>query len=228
MEDLKFWLHKNLPTCCASHSARHIEMCKRAMNYAVKMEYIINNPLYSVETKRDKTKGIVYLEPNEIKKLMIYNFTNDIYRIVADLYVYQCFTGLSYSDIYSYDIVEINGKMWLSGERTKNGTKNDVYIFPEAMEIFKKYDYKMPVIANQTYNRILKEVALATGIKKHLTTHTGRKTHATLLEQNGASTRSIMNQLGHKSESTTNTYYIAKTTNRTSKEFEKLGSLLPV
>lgn len=208
MEDLKFWLHKNLHTCSATHSARHIELCKRVVKYAVRMEYVANNPLDGVETKRDRIKDVVCLERSELLRLIGYKFENEIYRLVADLYVFQSFTGLSYADLYTFTVIEDSGRRWIFNRRTKNDTPYWVPLFAEASKVLDKYDGKMPLIANQTYNRVLKEISRVIGFKKHLTTHTARKTFATQMHNEGWNSKLISIMLGQKSVEVFENHYL--------------------
>lgn len=65
----------------------------------------------------------------------------------------------------------------------------------------------MPVHTNQAYNRELKNVAKATGIKKHLTTHIARHTFATTVTlENDVPIESVSKMLGHRSIRTTQIY----------------------
>ncbi len=215
MEALKLWLHQNLQSCCLTHSARHQELCKRAMRYAVIMEYTLNNPLESVKAKRDKDKDVVHLEPEELKRVVNANYANEIYGIVAELYAFQAYTGLSYMDLYEYEIVQdAKGRFWISAERGKNRQKFDVPLFPEALAIHEKYNGQLPYLTNAAYNRVLKEIAALHGIKKKLTTHTARKTFATLKDNEGWSTPTISQMLGHRSIKTTERHYIKKSRRR--------------
>jgi integrase len=67
---------------------------------------------------------------------------------------------------------------------------------------------------NAFYNRELKEIARRLKIRKRLTTHSGRKTFATLQNEAGWSIESIALMLGHNSIKTTETHYIGRTPKR--------------
>lgn len=221
-EMFRSWLRINLKTCSIRHASRHVELLKRVTKYAVLMEYCVNDYLSPIKAQRDKPKEIVYLETNEIKKLMVYRFHSDILRIVADLFLFQCFTGLSYSDIYKYNLVQKGDKLWIDGSRSKTDETYIVYFFDEAKVIYDKYQGKLPMLANQTYNSYLKEIAGLLGIKKHLTTHVGRKTHATILNERGVSTKTISMQLGN-TERICEQSYVAKSHIRSQNEINRLG-----
>lgn len=230
--DLVTWLHENLDTCSRSHSTRHVEFCKRVLDYAVRMEYLDHNPLLSIEVRRDPVKEVIHLDQDEIDRLYGFEFISDKLNRVRDLYIFQCHTGLSYADLHSYrHTKDKDGTEWLYNCRTKG--ENDrpywVPLFPIAKILYEKYNGQLPRFVNGTYNRLLKEIAPLLSINKHLTTHTARKTFATLKNEMGYSTESIKDMLGHKSIRTTETHYIRVNRKRVLKEariFEK-GFLPP-
>jgi site-specific recombinase XerD len=196
-EQFRTWLRIHLKTCTIRHASRHVELWKRVTKYAVQMEYCINDRLSPIKPQRDKPKKIIALELNEVKKLIAYRFTSDIMRVVTDLFLFQCFSGLSYSDIYKFKIYEKNGKLWMDGERQKTGSEYMAFLFDDAKDILRKYGGKLPQLSNQKYNEYLKEIANLLNIRKKLTTHVGRKTNATLLAEFGMTAKSISLMLGH-------------------------------
>lgn len=216
------WLKKELQTMHVRHVSRHVEIWKRVTKYAVSMEYTDVDTLSPVKAERDRPKKIVHLEAREIKKLMVYKFSKDTYRCVTDLFLFQCFTGLSYSDIWRYSIVEKSGKLWIEGERQKSNESYLVYLFPEAQEILNKYQNRLPRISNSKYNVYLKEIADIVGIRKRLTTHIGRKTHATILAERGMGTRPISMILGN-TERVCDESYISKSLGIIDNEINRLG-----
>lgn len=93
----------------------------------------------------------------------------------------------------------------------------------QAEKIYLKYLGILPKVDNGTYNRYLREACSLLNIKKYLTTHTARKTFATVKRHNGWSTESIADMLGHSTIKTTETYYISRGRARIENEFERLG-----
>lgn len=222
LEELKYWLHKNLVSCSVSHASRHLELCKRALRYAVLMEYIEFSPLESVKTKRDPIKEIVHLEDNELKRLVRSSFQSDILNVVRDLYLFQCFTGLSYGDLWSFDLVQEGNITWITNPRVKTEKTYCAQYTRAADDLLKKYGGTLPHIANQTYNRVLKEIALILNIPKHLTTHTARKTFATIKNREGYSLESIADMMGNTPE-VARKHYIRIGRERLRNEIERLG-----
>lgn len=231
MEDLRSWLFIALKTCSRRHASLHIELCKRSVKYAVMMEYTGENWIEPVKSQRDKPKDIIHLTSAEVIRLMNHQFRSDIYRMVAKIFAFQCFTGLSYCELFTFDIVELNDRQWINSKRDKTGKSEYVYLFDEAKQILDAFGGQIPKIPNQTCNRILKEIAGELGINKTLTTHVGRKTHATLLDEYGVDAGTIARQL-RNTERVCYESYIAKSHKRTETALSRLGlngnMLLPV
>lgn len=140
---------------------------------------------------------------------------------VKDAYIFGCFTGYSYSDLYEIGpenvVFWIDGKQWLIKDRHKGEhNKSNVPLLDTPLEIIRKYQNNpeciarkrlLPVNSNQRYNTYLKEVAVIAGINKELTTHTARHTFATtILLESDCPIESVSEMLGHNSIRTTQIY----------------------
>jgi len=223
MEDFKFWLHKHLDSCSLTHSARHLELCRRALKYAVQQDLIPYNTLESLKTKRDRPKEVISLEFDEFKKWIEARFVGELYRQCQHLYIFMAVTGQSHCDTENFEIVkDKSGREWVEGTRRKSKIKYSVPLHPFAKVILDHYEGKLPVIPNGTYNRIIKEIANNLGIKKYLTTHTARKTFATQMFDNGWSIDGLKLMLGHRSSKTTENNYVKRSRNRLEKEMKEL------
>lgn len=222
MEELKMWLHTRLTSCTVTHSARHIEMCKRVLRYAVIMEYIEYSPLQALKTKRDRTKEVIHLEPHELVKMMGRSFTSEAYNIVTDLYLFQCFTGLSYGDLWSWHLVRDGKFCFITSERVKTGKTYCTIYTPQAEAILNRYNGSLPKITNQQYNRVLKEVAVLLNINKNLTTHTARKTFATIKNNEGFTLETIADMMGNTPD-VARKHYIKGSRERIKNELRRLG-----
>lgn len=149
---------------------------------------------------------------------------------VRDQFIFQCYTGLSWVDLYMFDYdrctVEHNGVAYIDGERIKTGTKFYTPILTPAMEILKKYDYKFTVPTVQSFNRSLKIIAELIGLKKPLTSHIVRHTFATtVVLANDVPIETLSKMLGHTKVSVTQVY--AKILNSSvEKHAEKLNSII--
>lgn len=139
---------------------------------------------------------------------------------VRDVFLFCCYTGFAYSDIYNFEYNAItkgmDGEYWLSTERQKTGVKESVPLLPVAMGIITKYrghpycisaNRLLPVNSNQRYNAYLKEIADICGIEKKITSHIARHTFATTVTlANGVPIETVSSMLGHSSIRTTQVY----------------------
>lgn len=220
VEGLYTWLVKKVGSGKQRYSSRHVELCKRAMAYAVRMEYAEFDPISSVKNRRDKPPEVIHITKQELDQLENTVFETPYLQRVADLYVFQCYTGLSYVDLYNFQTEEVEGVTWIFAKRSKTDRPFYVPLFPTAKRILAKYK-TLPVISNQKYNKYLKQVAQIAGINKRLTTHTGRKTMASLMNEMGLSTKSISELLGNTVR-VCETHYLAKNQNRILTELKRL------
>lgn len=221
-ELFRSFLRSYLKTCSIRYASRQVELWKAVTKYAVRMEYCPNDFLSPIRPQMDKRKKIITLEPADIRKLKSMQFQRTIFQITADLFLFQCYTGLSYCDIYSHELVYRKGKYWITGERQKTDKEYKVPVFEEAQDIYMKYQGNLPMISNQKYNEYLKEIAYRLGIKKHLTSHIGRKTFATLLAERGANTKPISMMLGN-TEQICETTYINPTADIIENDLNRVG-----
>lgn len=208
MEALRFWLHDNIKSCSLDHSSRHLRLCRSACDYAVSREYMEYNRITSVKLRRSPTKDIVSLDVTDIKKFEGYYCKEIPQRNeIRDLFLFQCYTGLSYMDLWLFNIVEDRGA-WITCQTGRGKTKKVYWaeFSLKAKRLLDKYNGVLPHISNQTYNRSIKKIAVQLGVKKTLTTHTGRKTFATLKRHEGYSIPAISGMLGNTEEVTRKHY----------------------
>lgn len=207
------------------HARRVILQLKQIIDYAQLYEYTEKNTIQGYKLKRSKSKPLVYFSEQELDRLMHYPFKSPTLRRIADLFKFQCWTGLSYSDLMRFSIKNVNrdknNKQWIYYYRKKvKGNEAVLPLLPEAEEILKKYSYELPYFDNGTYNRYLKEVVDALGITKHITTHVGRKTFGMQMLNQGISLEVVSKMLGHKSIRTTQEVYAQILKRRIVKEME--------
>jgi integrase/recombinase XerD len=212
MEQLRTWLHQNIKPCSLDHSSRHLRMCRAASDYAVGQEYIWANRLSGIKARRGKSKEIVFCTVHEVNKFeRYYNAKRPQWNYVVELFLYQCFTGLSFMDIWTHDLIKEHTTLedgtelwlnWVTCETGRGKTKKmywAIYL-KKAADIRNKYKGEFPHISNQVYNKTLRKIAKELGLTKHLTTHIGRKTYATLKRHEGYSIPAIAGMLGSSEE----------------------------
>jgi len=99
------------------------------------------------------------------------------------------------------------------------------FILKPAMEILRKYDFKLPIISNYQYNLRLKVVQEIARIKQSLHSHMARHSFAVMALNMGVSIENLAKMMGHTDIKTTQIY--AKVLNKSvQEEFEKMDSKL--
>lgn len=201
IEDFDYFLRKYIksqPTLYKRHS-----LFKGYIEKARRKGLIEQNPYDEFVFKKGKSEDPVYLVESEVEQIISYTPkgpTKESIERVKDLFLFQCFTGLSYTDLESFSkekIVITNGEEQIHGIRNKTGVPYVIFILPQARKILDKYNYKLPVISNQKYNEYLSMLIERVGINKNVTTHTGRHTFGTYLINNGVSIEAIPKIMGH-------------------------------
>lgn len=151
-----------------------------------------------------------YLDEDELAMIESKELTDLTLDRVRDVFVFACYTGLSYSDLARFgkdDIVEVDGVKMVVGDRVKTGKEYMFVLLDPAVRILEKYNYRLPIISNQKYNDYLKLVALACGVEKRISSHWARHTAAMLMLNNGVPIEIVAKVLGHSNIKTTQQSY---------------------
>ncbi len=195
---------------------KHIERLNKLMNLAVKLEWIDKNPFLNYDVKFNKYDR-PFLSAIELQQLEEVELYNETHVKVRDIFVFGCYTGLSYIDIKNLTqdniVYGIDGKKWISFYRAKNTEPVKVPLLDKVLNILKKYgDYDitnrlLPVCSNQKMNKYIKEIATICEIGKNLSCHVARHTFATTVTlSNGVPIETVSKLLGHSKLSTTQIY----------------------
>ena len=195
---------------------RHL---KKVLNDAISMELILRNPYETFKVKRGEANRD-FLTVKEIHKIENKQIGIERLIIVRDVFVFACYTGLSYSDIVKLGHQHLHrgddGEDWIIIDRSKTNTRCRIPLLPTAKKILYKYrNYPvniserllLPVRSNQKMNAYLKELADICGIKKNLSMHVARHSFATSVTlSNGVPIETVSKMLGHNSLKTTQIY----------------------
>lgn len=158
---------------------------------------------------KGRSKEPVFLLESEIEKLQNYEPLTESLEKVKDLFLFQCFSGVAYTDLMNFDVsrlYEAQGFKVYRSSRTKTDESFISVLLPEAEAILLKYNGVLPKISNQNYNSYIKVVAAGAGVGKNITTHTGRHTFATYLLNRDVPIESVSRAMGHASTKQTAHY----------------------
>ena len=222
--DLKFinrfehFLKTNLKSCGQNTVTKYITNLKKIIRICYANDWISKDPFYHWKAKWKKVERDI-LNERELKTLMDTEFPLIRLEQVRDVFVFCCFTGLSYIDVEklsnNHIVLYMNGEKWIKINRSKTDTKSSVPLLPVAQQILDKYNSGLdtregkllPIISNQKLNSYLKEIATICNIEKKLTFHLSRHTFATTVTlANGVPIESVSKMLGHSSLKTTQIY----------------------
>jgi len=198
---------------------KHLERLKKIINLSIKLEWIIKNPFQKFQLKFDKYDR-QYLTERELGLLENTYFKQERLERVKDIFIFSCYTGLSYIDVKELTIHQIvkrmDNKYWIHTKREKTNEVVKIPILPKALEIIEKYKYisellnetkLLPLCSNQKTNSYLKEIMIACSIHKNVTFHVARHTFATtVMLTNGVPLETVSKLLGHTKLSTTQIY----------------------
>ena len=187
---------------------KHIKIYVRL---ALKKGIQFNDPFKTYQISKSPTYP-TYLTEQEVQRLVRYYHDDEsprTHRKVLQYFLFACFTSLRISDLKVVEREDIkDGELVITPEKTKNYAKKVRipmskaawdYVTVETGKLFNCYK-------DQVSNRLLKEVAMATGIDKNITTHVGRHTFATLALQKGMRLEYLQEIMGHGSIRTTEIY----------------------
>lgn len=192
---------------------------RRVLNLAVSLDYIDKNPYSKFKVGLDETHREI-LSMEELKRIEEKQIEIERLTVVRDIFVFACYTGLSFADISKLSDIHLQqkseGKLWIVIDRSKTNNRCRIPILPKAKEILNRYkDYPktngknllLPVLTNQKMNSYLKELGGICGIKKNITRHIARHTFATTVTlSNGVPIETVSKLLGHSSLKTTQIY----------------------
>lgn len=200
-------------------ASKHLKNLKKVIRFSILQQWMKTDPFSSFRCRTTATER-GYLNKAELKILEDKIFTSDRLTIVRDIFIFCCYTGLSYCDVQklsAHHIIRDNaGSDWIKIQRTKTGTESIIPILDKAREVLNRYNnhpeciYKgrlLPARSNQKMNEYLGEMGAICNISKRITCHLARHTFATTITlANGISTETVGKMLGHKNIRTTQIY----------------------
>ncbi len=205
--------------CNFNTTKKYLQFFKKVVMISFKNGWLKTNPFADISLTLKETDR-PYLNQSEIDSIINKEFQNERLSFVKDMFLFSCYTGLAYIDIYKLKKSEIevnpNGIYWIRTRRQKTGVKAHIPLLEFPSEILKKYttlidlkgdDRVFNLISNQKVNAYLKEIGDLCGIEKNLTFHIARHTFATTVTMmNGVPMESVSKMLGHKDLRSTQHY----------------------
>ena len=182
---------------------------KKYTKLLFQLEMIAEDPYQYVKFPKGSNKERNPLDESELLKMRKLKCTGHLDR-ARDLFIFMAYTGLAFCDMELFDFdtmtVDRTDYTYIDGERLKTGSNFFTPILPPAMDVLKKYNYKLPLISNQKLNEYCHVIEALCQINKPVTCHIGRHSFATLMINYGFPLESVKKMLGHKDIKTTQIY----------------------
>lgn len=161
----------------------------------------------------------VYLTTKELDMIRDAVVPNNC-EMARDVFLIACYTGLRYSDLKKIDRNTVrNNRVELKTKKT--GANVIVPLNNVVREILERRDYTLKIYANQVFNRLVKDICCAAGIREKVvkttfpggvrhdetvekwqlvSAHTARRSFATNAYLSGIPAIYIMKMTGHRTE----------------------------
>ena len=198
-----------------NNAMKNMQRLKAVFNYIKNSGVIFVDPYGNFRMSFEKADRS-FLDMDEVNTIMNKKFGSERLGKVRDIFIFACYTGLSYSDIH--DLTEdtlrkgVDSNLWITDKRNKTGIRYNVRLLDIPKSIIEKYsgmqenEKLLPVISNQNMNDYLHEIAEICNIKKKITCHVARHTFATICLTEGVPIESVSKMLGHSNIRTTQIY----------------------
>ena len=171
---------------------------RRFLGEAIREGYLETDPYDGVRLDHGNFDKSIekFLTVEELKQLRDAKMPDERLERVRDLFIFQSYTCLSYTDLEHFDknriTVNVDGQKVYQGNRGKTSVRFTIPLLAPALEILVRYNGLPPslttkgkssgkIISNPKYNKYLKEISEPAGLSQCLTTHWARHTGATML-----------------------------------------------
>jgi site-specific recombinase XerD len=218
IKEFEFWF-KSVRNCDHNTTMKYLSCFKKIIVHCVKTGKLQRDPFLGFSMARREVEKQALTEA-QLQAIARENFGPPRLRLVRDIFLFCCFTGLAYADVQKLKCSEIiessNNELWIITKRQKTDTTSRIPLLCPALEIVNRYKDNiecklkgkaLPVLSNQKMNSYLKEIADKCGIHFNLTFHIARHTFATTVTlSNGVPIETVAKMLGHRNLKTTQHY----------------------
>ena len=196
-----------------------MKVIKKITNMALANEWMTKNPFVNIKFHEQEVHK-EFLTKEELETLRTKEFDIPRLDLVRDVFLFQCWTGLAFIDVSElteeHIVPDNEDNLWIRKARQKTKIMCNIPLLDIPLQILDKYKEHplcqkkgvlLPVMVNQKMNSYLNEIAICCGIKKNLSTHTGRHTFSTTVAlANNVSLENVAKMLGHANTKMTQRY----------------------
>lgn len=198
------------------------------MNEAIKRDVLtVDEDPFKAYTIGEMKANKEFLTERELRRLERVDVADGRHSHIRDAFLFCCYVGIRWGDFRSLRSDQIRNGM-LTVNQLKTGHLVHIPLADifggKAMAIIGRYpsiEAFADIGHNSTANRVIREIAEAAGIRKHVHWHLARHTCGTLLNQRGLMMHETQHVLGHQRLETTERYYAATSYEQVKKSVKK-------
>jgi len=209
--------------------SRNLGLFKTFMFWAKKKKFTYNDSFLDFKKVDRVVTSQIALTIEDLNKLMKHDFSSNRLEKVRDVFVFACVTGMRFGELSLITRSNVTDHcIILKEDKDEAKEAREIPLTSLSRFILLKYDYKLPLIANQKHNEYIKEVfaeleytnkvqkVTTKGkenikeemiFKDRISTHTARRTFITMMKRQGKSDKLIASITGHSDMKTLNQYY---------------------
>lgn len=209
--------------------SRNVGLVKTFLFWALKNKYTYKADFINFKKKPKVITNQIALKKEDIVTILAKEFESKKLEKVRDVFVFSCVTGLRFGELKFVSKNSVSGKtLILKEEKGSSKKSREIPLSGIALHLLNKYEYKLPLIANQKHNDYIKEVFEEAGythkVEKtstrgkevirenipfydRISSHTARRTFITMMKRKGKSDKLIAEISGHNDMKTLNQYY---------------------
>ncbi len=209
--------------------SRNVGLVKTFLFWALKNGHTYKADFINFKKKPKVITNQIALKKEDLETLLKTEMPSKKLERVKDVFIFSCVTGMRFGELKFVSKNNIDGKTLLLKEEKGSGKKSrEIPLSGIALYILDKYDYSLPLIANQKHNDYIKDVFEEAGYThevqktttrgkevirvdmpfyKRISSHTARRTFITMMKRKGKSDKLIAEISGHTDMKTLNQYY---------------------
>ncbi len=210
--------------------SRNVGLFKTFMFWSVKNGFAFNEAFKDFKKPQRVLTRQEALTMEQVKTLHNFRCSSLAKSKAKDIFVFQCLTGLRYSELELVNkrVITADGCLFLKENKDHSKPAREIPLYKIALEILQKYNFDLPLSTNQEQNRAIKNIIRKLGLVHEvefsrtkgvdqtrfikpfcdrITTHTARRTFVTILRNAGVADKIIMSITGHRDIKTFNMYH---------------------
>jgi len=209
--------------------SRNLGLFKSFLYWSLDKKYTFNTDFIKFKKVERVITNQVALTIDDLTKILAYDFKSERLEKVRDVFLFACVTGMRFGELTTIKRSNVtDNEILLKEEKEKGKEARKIPLTAISKYILTKYDYQLPLIANQKHNEYIKEVfkelkyndvveKVTTRGKENIkeemfyydriSSHTARRTFITMMKRQGKSDKLIASITGHTDMKTLNQYY---------------------